>query len=197
MDQRKLSRLGASLALALAAGSLTTTATAGGWPGPMVHLHGSGNAFLVDPATEQIASNLDTCKGGTLASSTRGGKKVSVSCAAGGEMEIVVIDLDNRAVSKRIVTGNRPKDGVVGPDGKWVGIIFSGLDDGRLRVTFLDAVTDEIVKVVDLPVGAEPKGVTSMKKVGATTPADSSTWTVWTRSARWSIRRTGAFGRFL
>jgi hypothetical protein len=43
-----------------------------------------------------------------------------------------------------------------------VGIKHWGLDEGKLRVTFFDAATDEIAKVIELPVGGEAKDVTSM-----------------------------------
>ena len=132
------------------------------WPDLMVHLHGAGHAYLVDPATDTVVADLETCKGGTLGTTTPDGKKAYVSCAAEGQTEVIVLDLDKKAVAKRIATGNRPKHGVVSPDGKWVGINHWGLDEGKLRVTFVDAATDEIGKVIELPVGGEAKGVTSM-----------------------------------
>ncbi|MBS4096193.1 MAG: hypothetical protein KGZ83_05065 [Sulfuricella sp.] len=133
------------------------------WPSVVVHLHGSGSAYFVDTGTDTVTATLETCKGGTLASTTPDAKKIYVSCAAEGQKEIVVLDLERQTVSKRIATGNRPKHGLVSPDGKWVGINHWGLDGGKHRITFLDAKTDEIAKVIDLPVAnAEAKGVASM-----------------------------------
>ncbi len=133
------------------------------WPDVVVHLHGSGHAYLVDTKTDAVVADLATCKGGTLGSTTPDAKKLYVSCAADGQKEVVVLDLANKSVAKRIETGNRPKHGLVSPDGKWVGINHWGLDGGKHRVTFLDAKTDEIAKVIDLPVmNTEVKGVTSM-----------------------------------
>jgi len=133
------------------------------WPDVVVHLHGSGHAYIVDTKTDSVIADLETCKGGTLGSTTPDAKKVYVSCAAEGQKEMVVLDLANKAVAKRIETGNRPKHGLVSPDGKWVGVNHWGLDASKHRVTFLDTKTDEITKVIDLPVtNIEAKGVTSM-----------------------------------
>ncbi len=146
----------------LATAAAPALATKPVWPSLMVQLHGTGHAYLVDPATDTVVADLETCKGGTLGTTTPDGKKVYVSCAAEGQTEVIVLELDKKAVAKRIATGNRPKHGVASPDGKWVGINHWGLDEGKLRVTFVDAVTDEVAKVIELPVGGESKGVTSM-----------------------------------
>ena len=151
------------LALALSA-ALSTPALAAKpvWPDVVVHLHGGGQAFIVDTKTDAVVATLDTCKGGTLGATTPDAKKVYVSCAADGQKEMVVIDLAGKSVAKRIETGNRPKHGIVSPDGKWVGINHWGLDGGKLRHTFMSTADDSIVKVLDLDVAGAPKGVTSM-----------------------------------
>jgi DNA-binding beta-propeller fold protein YncE len=139
------------------------------WPDVVVHLHGGGHAYIVDTKSDSVIADLETCKGGTLGSTTPDAKKVYVSCAAEGQKEIVVLDLANKAVAKRIETGNRPKHGLVSPDGKWVGINHWGLDAGKHRITFIDAKKDEIAKVIDLPVtNTEAKGVTSMHNAWST-----------------------------
>lgn len=133
------------------------------WPDVVVHLHGSGHAYIVDTKTDSVLADLETCKGGTLGSTSPDAKKVYVSCAAEGQKEMVVLDLGKKAIAKRIETGNRPKHGVVSPDGKWVGINHWGLDGGKLRVSFLNAQTDEIAKAIDLDVAnPDAKGVVSM-----------------------------------
>ncbi len=132
------------------------------WPDVVVHLHGGGNAYLVDTKTDAVVATLETCKGGTLGSTTPDAKKVYVSCAAEGQKEMVVIDLNGKNVAKRIETGNRPKHGVVSPNGKWVGINHWGLDGGKLRHTFLSTADDNIAKNLDLEIAGQPKGVTSM-----------------------------------
>jgi len=147
---------------ALATAAASALADKPVWPSLMVHLHGSGHAYLVDPTTDAVVADLETCKGGTLGTTTPDGKKVYVSCAAEGQTEVVVLDLDKKAVVKRIATGNRPKHALASPDGQWVGVNHWGLDGGKLRVSFVDPATDEIAKVVELPVGGEAKGVTSM-----------------------------------
>jgi len=151
------------LTLALAAGlSSPALAAKPVWPDVVVHLHGGGQAFIVDTRTDAVVATLDTCKGGTLGATTPDAKKVYVSCAADGQKDMVVIDLPGRKVAGRIETGNRPKHGIVSPDGKWVGINHWGLDGGKLRHTFMSTADDGIAKVIDLEVAGQPKGVTSM-----------------------------------
>lgn len=132
------------------------------WPDVMIHLHGAGQAYLVDPRTDTVTATLDTCKGGTLGATTPDAKKAYISCAAEGQTEMVVIDLAKQAVAKRVVTGNRPKHAIVSPDGKWVGINHWGLDGGKLRVSFIDTANDTVAKAIDLNVAGQAKGVTSM-----------------------------------
>lgn len=143
------------------------------WPDDIVQLHGSGHAYIVDPATDKVVADLTTGKGGTLGSTTPDGKKVYVSSAGPGETEVVVIDLAKKEVATRIKTGNRPKHALVSPDGKWVGVNHWGLDGEKLKVSFIDAATDKVAKEINLDVKlpkVEPgksladyiKGVTSM-----------------------------------
>lgn len=122
------------------------------WPDVVVQLHGSGRAYIVDTKTDAVIADLETCKGGTLGSTTPDGRKVYVSCAGEGEKDVVVIDLGGKKVAKRITTGNRPKHALVSPDGKWVAVNHWGLDGGNLRVTFIGAATDTIVKEVVITV---------------------------------------------
>jgi YVTN family beta-propeller protein len=143
------------------------------WPDVVVHLHGSGHAYIVDTKSDKVVADLATGKGGTLGATTPDGKKVYVSNAAPGETEVVVIDLGKREVTARIKTGNRPKHGIVSPDGKLVGVNHWGLDGDKLRVSFIDTATDKVTRQIDVPVTGpkvEPgksladmiKGVTSM-----------------------------------
>jgi DNA-binding beta-propeller fold protein YncE len=132
------------------------------WPDVVVQLHGAGHAYIVDTKTDAVVADLETCKGGGLGSATPDARKVYVSCAGDGQKDVVVIDLTNRQVAKRIETGNRPKHGVVSPDGRWVGVNHWGLDGGKLRHTFIDTAADSIARVIDLPVSGQARGVTSM-----------------------------------
>lgn len=143
---------GSVLALAVVAPVFAATPV---WPDVVVQLHGSGHAYIVDTKTDAVVADMETCKGGTLGTTTPDAKKVYVSCAAEGQKEMVVIDLVKKAVSSRVETGNRPKHGVVSPDGKWVGINHWGLDGGKLRVTFMDTATDKVAKNIELEV-ADP-----------------------------------------
>lgn len=160
---RPFSHLAMSVAGALALlPAAASAAKAPVWPDVVVQLHGAGKAFIVDTKTDAVLAALDTCKGGTLGSTTPDARKVYVSCAAEGEKDVVVIDLNGRNVVKRLATGSRPKHGLVSPDGKLVGVDHWGLSDGKLRVAFIDAGTDQIVKSLDIDVAGKPAGVTSM-----------------------------------
>jgi DNA-binding beta-propeller fold protein YncE len=136
------------------AGGPTQTATPARviWPDVVLQLHGSGRAYIVDTKTDAVVADLETCKGGTLGSSTPDGKKVYVSCAGEGEKDVIVISLDGKKVTKRITTGNRPKHGIVSPDGRLVGVNHWGLDGGKLHMSFIDTATDNVVKEVSLNV---------------------------------------------
>ncbi len=159
-----MTRLAISLAgaLALLQPVAASAAKAPVWPDVVVQLHGAGKAFIVDTKTDAVLAALDTCKGGTLGSTTPDARKVYVSCAADGEKDVVVIDLNGKNVIKRLATGSRPKHGLVSPDGKLVGVDHWGLSDGKLRVAFIDAGSDQIVKSLDIDVAGKPVGVTSM-----------------------------------
>lgn len=133
------------------------------WPKMLVHLHGSGHAYLVDPATDQVVADLAIGKGGTLGSTTPDGRKVYVGAAAKGEDTVTVIDLNTKTVAATIKTGNRPKHPQVSPNGKWVAVNHWGLDHGKLRLSFIDTATDKVTKAIALNVAnTSPKGVTSM-----------------------------------
>ncbi len=151
--------LALTTAVALTLGS---TQAAPVWPDVIVQLHGGGKAYLVDTKTDALLATLDTCKGGTLGSTTPDARKVYVSCAGEGEKEVVAIDLVERKVIKRLVTGERPKHGLVSPNGKFVGVDHWALSDGKLRLTFIDTTKDAIVKTLDIVVQGQPSGVTSM-----------------------------------
>lgn len=133
------------------------------WPSLIVHLHAAnGKAYLVDPATDDVVATLDTEKGAALGSTTPDGRKVYVGAEAEGKNTVTVIDLDKRAVVAKLQTGNRPKHPQVSPDGRSVVINHWGLDNGKLRLTFIDTASDRIMKNIDLDVTAEAKGPTSM-----------------------------------
>jgi YVTN family beta-propeller protein len=133
------------------------------WPDLIVHLHGgNGMAYLVDPATDAVVASLATEKGGALGATTPDGRKVYVAAEAEGGTTLSVIDLARREVTAKIPTGNRPKHPAISPDGKLVQINHWGLDNGKLRVTFIDAATDKVVRNIDLDVAGEAKGPTSM-----------------------------------
>jgi len=156
------------IAAAFILGGCATTATAPKtadvkWPNVIVHLHGgNGMAYLVDPATDQVVATLPTEKSAGLGDTTPNGSKVYVGAEGEGKDTVTVLDLDKRSVVAKIKTGNRPKHPVVSPDGKLVMINHWGLDNGKLRVTFIDAATDRIVKNIDLDVAGQAKGPTSM-----------------------------------
>ena len=149
-----------SAAVLLAASSVSAEIV---WPELIVHLHKTGHAYLVDPATDKVVADIKTNKGGTLGSTTPNGKRVYVGAAATGEDTVTVLDLKLGKAVAHIKTGNRPKHPQVSPDGKMVVVNHWGLDNGKLRVSFIDTATNKVARNVDLEVGnANPKGVTSM-----------------------------------
>lgn len=161
----KFIRTPLAAAVAIAALPLAVHAAQPTWPDVVVQLHGAGKAFIVDTKTDEVLATLDTCSGGTLGSPTPDASKVYVSCAAPDQTDVVVIDLNKREVAARVATGNRPKHGLVSPNGKLVGVDHWALSDGKLRVTFIDTSNDQIARTLDLDVSAEPAGVTSMHNV--------------------------------
>lgn len=132
------------------------------WSPYVVYLNANANAFLVDTRSDEVVATLPTAKGATLGSMTPDAKKVYVSGAGEGETRVVVLDLERRQVAKVLETGNRPKHGLVSPDGSLVGVDHWGLTDGKLRLVFIRVEDDAIHKVVEVPVKNAPKGVTSM-----------------------------------
>lgn len=165
----KTSLIAAGVAAAFILGGCATTATAPKsadvkWPNLIVHLHGgSGMAYLVDPATDTVVAALETEKqNAALGATTPDGRKVYVGSEGEGGTTVTVIDLDKRAVTGKVKTGNRPKHPVVSPNGKLVMVNHWGLDGGKLRVAFIDTTTDKVVKNVELDVKGEAKGPTSM-----------------------------------
>lgn len=135
------------------------------WPELVVHLHGAkGQAYLVDPRTDAVVATLTTTTGGALGTTTPDGKRVYVGSEFPKGDTVTVIDLDKRDVVARIRTGNRPKHPLVSPDGKWVLVNHWGLDDGKLRVTFIDTATNRGARNIDLevPFDPGPTAVTSM-----------------------------------
>jgi YVTN family beta-propeller protein len=143
-------------------GAPARKATAVQWPSLIVHLHSSEGASLVDPATDQVVAKLKTEKGANLGATTPDGRKVYVASEAEGGTTVSVIDLARRDVVAKIPTGNRPKHPAVSPDGRYVLINHWGLDNGKLRVTFIDTATDKIAKNIELDVAGQAKGPTSM-----------------------------------
>lgn len=133
------------------------------WPSVIVHLHaGNGKAYLVDPATDTVVATLDTTKGAALGATTPNGGKVYVGAEAESSGAVTVIDLKQRNVAARIYTGTRPKHPSVSPDGKWVMVNHWGLDNGKLRVSFIDTARDRVGENVEIAVAGQAKGPTSM-----------------------------------
>ncbi|WP_448569114.1 YncE family protein, partial [Thermus sp.] len=132
------------------------------WSPYVVFLNANAKAFIVDTRTDQVVASLDTAKGATLGSMTPDAKKVYVSGAGEGETRVVVLDLENLRVAKVLETGNRPKHGLVSPDGQRVGVDHWGLSDGKLRLVFLRTADDTVEKILEISVSGTPKGVTSM-----------------------------------
>lgn len=122
------------------------------WPSLIVQLHATKGAFLIDPATDEVVANLPTGPMANLGATTPDGRKVYVANEAVGGRNVFVIDLVQRKVATRLETGNRPKHPAVSPNGKWAFVNHWGLDDGKLRLTFIDTATDRVAKTIELDV---------------------------------------------
>ena len=117
----------------------------------------------MDPATDKVVADLPVGNGGTLGSTIPDGKTLYVGAAAKGQDTVTVIDLAAKKVVARIRTGSRPKHPQVSPNGKRVIVNYWGLDDCKLKVSFISTATDKVAKEVNLKVSTcAPKGVASM-----------------------------------
>lgn len=126
------------------------------WPDLMVHLHGvQGKAYLVDARNDTVVAVLTTAAGGALGSMTPDGRRVYVGAEVLKGDTVSVLDLDKREVVARVRTGNRPKHPLVSPDGRWVMINHWGLDDGKLRVSFIDTSTNQVAHKVEIDVSRD------------------------------------------
>ncbi len=153
---------GTLLATGLAARTQAQARPKAVWSDYVVFLNANAKAYVVDTRTDTVVAALETARGATLGSMTPDAKKVYVSGAGEGETRVVVLDLERMRVAKVLETGNRPKHGLVSPDGQRVGVDHWGLTEGKLRLVFLRTADDTIEKVVELEVKNRPKGVTSM-----------------------------------
>jgi YVTN family beta-propeller protein len=155
-------------AAALLAGCAATGERGSGttvvWPDVLVHLHGmQGKAYLVDTRSDAVVAVLETTAGGVLGTTTPDGRKVYVGSEFPKGDTVSVIDLTRREVVARLRTGNRPKHPLASPDGRWVMVNHWGLDNGKLRVTFIDTSTDKVSRTIELDVSVDPgMTVTSM-----------------------------------
>ncbi|WP_038056985.1 YncE family protein [Thermus amyloliquefaciens] len=162
-DRRTLLKQGAALlAYGVVSRAASQSAPAPVWSPYVVYLNANAKAFLVDTRSDEVVATLPTAKGATLGSMTPDARKVYVSGAGEGETRVVVLDLERRQVAKVLETGNRPKHGLVNPQGTLVGVDHWGLTEGKLRLAFLRVEDDSLHKVIEIPVNNAPKGVTSM-----------------------------------
>lgn len=166
MSRREVLKTLGVTAAGLAAAQSAQLASAQGipvtWSKYVVFLNANAKAYIVDTETDAVVASLDTARGATLGSMTPDAKKVYVSGAGEGETRVVVIDMEKLQVSKVLQTGNRPKHGLVSPDGQRVGVDHWALSDSKLRLTFIRTSDDSIEKIIEIPVQGQPKGVTSM-----------------------------------
>lgn len=120
---------------------------------PVFALRGDGKVVVIDPATDTIVRTLETGgKGGTLGALNKDSRLLFVANNAAGQRTLTVVDTDKLDVLAQLETGNRPKHPVLSPDGRLIALNHSGLDDGKLRISFIDATTAKPVRTVELPV---------------------------------------------
>ena len=143
------------------------------YPDVMIHLHSSGVAHIVSTETDELLASLPTAAGGTLGSVTPDATKLYVGAAAAGQTRVTVIDLQNQTVVKTLDTGSRPKHPLVSPDGKMVIVNHWGLDNGKLRFSFIDTATDEVIQ--DVEVGVSDSAATKVASMHNSWSWDSKT----------------------
>ncbi len=132
------------------------------WPELIVHLHKAGHAYLIDPSTDKVVADIKTNNGGNLGSITPDGKHIYVGAAAVGEDTVTVINLESKTAVASIKTGSIPKHPQVSPNGKLVVVNHWGLDEGKLRVSFIDTATNTIARNVELKVNTDNQKAPSM-----------------------------------
>jgi DNA-binding beta-propeller fold protein YncE len=150
-----LSRRAALLAAGFGAVAVLAPRSVGaqGGGGPVFALRGDGKIVVIDPVSDTILRTLETGgKGGTLGSLSADGGMLFVANNAAGQRAVTLVDARKLDLAGSIETGNRPKHPILSPDGKLVAVNHSGLDEGKLRLTFLDAATGRPVRTVELPV---------------------------------------------
>ncbi len=150
-----LSRRQALLAAGFATLALAAPRLAGAQAGArsVFALRGDGKVVVIDPATDTISRTLETGgKGGTLGSLSKDGRFLFVANNAVGQRTVTVVDAEKLDVAAQLETGNRPKHPILSPDGRLLALNHSGLDEGKLRITFIDAAAAEPVRTVELPV---------------------------------------------
>ncbi|MBI4688496.1 MAG: hypothetical protein HY756_12110 [Nitrospirae bacterium] len=119
---------------------------------------GNGKVFVVDESRDDFAATIEWGgKGGWNGNLTPDLQKAYVFAGEEGQNKVGVFDAKNLKLLKEIPTGPMPFHGIVSPDGRLVGVNHAGLTpEGKLRVSFIDVKTDEVVKIIELPV--EHKG---------------------------------------
>jgi len=140
---------------------------------PVFALRGDGAVVVIDPSNDEIIAKIATeGKGGTLGSITPKGDLLFVANNASGQRTLSVIDAQKLSLIKNIETGNRPKHPVICPKGKLVALNHSGVDEGKIRIAFIDIKNLSVIKTVEIPVkNLDHKGDFSMH--GAWSPDGS------------------------
>lgn len=155
VTQLHISRRAALLAAGF--GALALTAPRAGFAqvrsSRVFALRGDGKIVVIDAARDEIERTVETGgKGGTLGSLSGDGRMLFVANNAAGQRSVSLLDTDKLALAGAIETGNRPKHPILSPDGRIMAVNHSGLDDGKLRIAFLEAASGRPLRTVELPV---------------------------------------------
>lgn len=127
----------------------------------LVGVYGADRVAFVDTATGAVAATVAVAKPHTIAVRPDG-KVAVVASQEPGHFALVVVDLDKRAVARRIELEQAPRDPEFSADGKLLYLTRAGVN--ALRV--IDPASDRVV--ADIPTGASPH---LGKSLGATVGA--------------------------
>jgi YVTN family beta-propeller protein len=127
----------------------------------LVGVYGADRIAFVDTASGNVVGTVAVAKPHTIAVRPDG-KVAVVASQEPGHFALVVVDLDKRAVARRIELEQAPRDPEFSADGKLLYVTRAGVN--ALRV--IDPTSDRVV--ADIPTGASPH---LGKSLGATVGA--------------------------
>ena len=144
--------------------------------GTVIALRGDGRVVFIDDKTEEISGKIITDGiAGALGSVTPDGKLLYVTNNFLGQYTVSIIDLKNRTLINNLPTGPRPKVSLVSPDGKWVGVNHSNVEQGKIVIAIIDTSNNNVKHSVRIDVN------------NLAYKGDISMHLIWTRDSKYFI----------